>query len=516
MYLILTASKDAYITNKIINSNFRVTDANTGRAGTIDLFKLYDETKIEGEESPIVELSRALVKFDLSPLYSLTGSHMSLNNFKCFLCLSSIDTGHFTPTDFDLEVNPLSQDWDEGIGRDVSTFADLDVANFITASFSSPDVFLWFEPGAAARGALGDAEIDIIEEGDLGEGNESITASQHFDTGREDLYVDVTKIISATLLEVLPDYGLRIAFSEAEEQDQKTRFVKRFFSRHSNNKLKQPTLRVLFDDSSSDDHGSFYFNTTGSLFLSNTIRGGSTNILSGSELDVVEGDDCLKFKIMTGSHFEMLFSASSYRRSSELDALPGIYRTEFCLPYTDSRLVVSGAQELSIYDIASASGSITFDTQWLSNDQTVVFATGTLKISRPKTSNFNAISQSPSIKIVNLKTKYFSSETARIRLFGRNIDEKIHPPVKLPVYAKSVFFEEVYYSIRDSLTNEAVIPFDALYKSTRVSRDAEGFYFDLILSSLPEGRNYYFDFMVENDGRVLVESHKALSFRVDR
>ena len=43
MYLALSASKDAYITNKIIGSSFRATDANLGQAGTLDLFKLYDE-----------------------------------------------------------------------------------------------------------------------------------------------------------------------------------------------------------------------------------------------------------------------------------------------------------------------------------------------------------------------------------------------------------------------------------------------------------------------------------------
>ena len=64
MYLVFTASKDTYITNKIINSSTRATDANLGAASTIDLFKLYDETNISGETSPR-ELSRGLIKFNL-------------------------------------------------------------------------------------------------------------------------------------------------------------------------------------------------------------------------------------------------------------------------------------------------------------------------------------------------------------------------------------------------------------------------------------------------------------------
>ena len=45
MYRILKAKKDTYVTNRIINNKFRATDANVGQAGTLDLFKLYDEFK---------------------------------------------------------------------------------------------------------------------------------------------------------------------------------------------------------------------------------------------------------------------------------------------------------------------------------------------------------------------------------------------------------------------------------------------------------------------------------------
>ena len=48
MYRILSASKDTYITNKIINNTFRATDSNVGQAGTLDLFKLYNENTLTG------------------------------------------------------------------------------------------------------------------------------------------------------------------------------------------------------------------------------------------------------------------------------------------------------------------------------------------------------------------------------------------------------------------------------------------------------------------------------------
>ena len=83
MYLILTASKDTYITNKIIENRLRATDANVGRASTLDLFKLYDESTISGSDTPI-ELSRLLVKFNLGHLSLLSGSDSGFLSAKRF------------------------------------------------------------------------------------------------------------------------------------------------------------------------------------------------------------------------------------------------------------------------------------------------------------------------------------------------------------------------------------------------------------------------------------------------
>ena len=70
MYRVLSASKDTYITNKIINNSYRATDANVGQAGTLDLFKLYAESTSGSNTTP-VELSRLLLKFDISPVNSM-------------------------------------------------------------------------------------------------------------------------------------------------------------------------------------------------------------------------------------------------------------------------------------------------------------------------------------------------------------------------------------------------------------------------------------------------------------
>ena len=82
----LTASKDAYVTNKIVNGTSRATTGNTGYASTIDMFKLYGESNILNDTSVQTELSRGLIQFDLahlsSSIMSSTGASLTeiINN----------------------------------------------------------------------------------------------------------------------------------------------------------------------------------------------------------------------------------------------------------------------------------------------------------------------------------------------------------------------------------------------------------------------------------------------------
>ena len=196
MYRILTASKDTYITNKIINNSFRATDANVGMASTLDLYKLYGESTSGSVENPI-EISRILVKFNLNPLRALTSSILDLNSstFKATLKLHDVYGGQTTPSNFKLIVFPLSKSFDEGMGRNVVDFSDLDSSNFITASVSSGDPDAWNLEGGNKQGFLGANDIDIISSGTLSGSstteNINLWKEQTFSTGEEDLSVDI-------------------------------------------------------------------------------------------------------------------------------------------------------------------------------------------------------------------------------------------------------------------------------------------------------------------------------------
>ena len=142
MYLISTASSDTYITNKIVDG-LRTEGSNVGRAGTLDLFKLYNET-LSGSTGFHTELSRILIKFDSTRARALSSGTLDVNasSFKAKLHLRPVQTNLPVPRDFTVSIFPLAKSFKEGDGRDVSGFTDIDAASYISSSYGVPWVLL--------------------------------------------------------------------------------------------------------------------------------------------------------------------------------------------------------------------------------------------------------------------------------------------------------------------------------------------------------------------------------------
>lgn len=503
MYLNLSASKDAYITNKIIGSSFRATDANLGQAGTLDLFKLYDENTIVGETNPI-ELSRILIKFDYSKLSSLMASKIDINDasFKCNLVLSDVYGGQTTPTNFKLIVFPLSRSFDEGIGRDVVSFRDIDVCNFLTASISTGNVDKWFITGADKQGLLGSNDIDIISSGNLNDGNGIVNLwkEQSFITGEEDLNIDITDVVSGTLAGLIPDCGFRISFSGTMETDEFTRFVKRFTSRNATNVGKRPKIVVTYNDLIRDNHETFFFNEPGNLFLSNNVRGNPRNILSGSLLTEIKGENCMILTLTTGSYVKQ-FNVSQFKRGTNY--VTGTYYTS---------LTLNSFENTSVYNALSASGSVTFNEVWGSNDGKVSYLSGSLTVYRPDVAQYDIDLERITVSMTNMRTEYEQNEQYRFRLFIEDITREFIAR-KLPIENKGIFVEDIYYQVRDADLNEVVIPFHN--PGTSISNDTVSHYFDFDMISLARGRTYTFDFKILREGSEIIFRDVAAKFRVN-
>jgi len=521
MFRILTGSKDAYITNKIIGGSFRATDANTGQASTIDLFKLYAESTSGSDTSPI-EISRGLVNFNLDPLRALTGSILDISHssFKCTLKLFDAYGGQTCPSNFKLIIFPLSRSFDEGIGRDIVNFADLDACNFITASVSGNTAVPWFFSGSNKQGILGSDNLDIISSGNLNDGNGVVNLwrEQTFATGEEDLSVDVTTIISATLKNLIPDFGFRVSYSGSQETDKVTRFVKRFSSIQTSHYEKRPRLEVVYDDSIQDHHKSFFFNVSGSLFLNNFHRGVPKNILTSSRgrMYGVTGSNSIILTIKSGSvsrgtFFEKVITASQHKIGKNF--ITGVYSASFLV----SQFTGSNSGEIRFNSALSNeiknAASATFTEIWSSTDGTVGYLTSSFVINTVDRTSFNNQSKRIVVTITNMQPEYRNDGKIKFRVFAEDVDRPVRYK-KLPFVTPSQIFTSMFYRIRDSVSNQVIIPFDTSNNGTLCSTDSDGMYFELYMDSLFKGRLYTIDFLLRDHGFDQLFTDVPAKFRV--
>lgn len=538
MKIFCTASSDTYIHNKIV-SQTRLTDANVGRTGVLDLYKLYGETGLPaderisgsagdfnidttGDDKPdtAIELSRILVKFNFSKLQELTGSQLDINssNFSAKLKLFDVKTGHAVPRNFNVMAIPLSQSFDEGVGKNISSYNDIGTANFLTASYSNSTDNVWFGAGASVSGAMGAASTDLIETANFGDGQGTrrLVFNQNFNEGTEDLVLDITPFVSATLAGQIDNHGFRISLTGSEETDTKTRFIKRFASRHVTNTRIRPRVEVSFDDTRIDHHQNFFFDVTGSLFLNSYGRRGLTNLVSGTAgvLGDVTGNNCLKLKLEKGDFTYTAF-ASQHKagtlNSSNDRFQAGIYSASFAIPSQESSLV---DRDTSLAALIARDGEVKFDQYWVSVDETFAYHTGSVTIKRQDRAAGNFIGSEPLLHATNVRQQYNLQDELRVRLFGRDLHAENESAVKIPISRKSVVFENVFYRVVDVDSNEIMFDFGEKDNSTRVSTDAEGMFFDFHVDTLPQGRSYTFEYLILDRGSREIVKDKRVIFRV--
>ena len=120
----------------------------------------------------------------------------------------------------------------------------------------------------------------------------------------------------------------------------------------------------------------------------------------------------------------------------------------------------------------------------------------------------------PELYTTNLKTEYRDDDTERVRLFGIDHEKEFNKPAKKSKKRTSEIFENVYYRIKDRDTGAVVFEFGEDDRSTKVSTDSQGMFFDFKFKILPKGRTYVFEFLIVHRGlRLVVEDNRG-NFRV--
>jgi len=524
MYRLLSASKDTYITNKIIAGSPSVT-SNVGQAGTLDLFKLYDETNVSTMVSGVIELSRFLLQFDYEPLQQITASFLNIADpsFKAFLNLKDVYGGQTTPSNFSIRLIPLSKSWDEGRGQDVVAFRDLDTANFLTASVVTGTPNVWFLSGAAESGSLGDPNIDIIVSGNLGAGLQDLTVTTQFARGDENLLMDVTTLVSAAIAGQMPNHGWRLSFVDAQEQDNVTRFVKRFGSRQAKNPDLNPQLIIKYNDQIRDDLGETLFNVSQSLFAYNRVNGGYQNFFSGST--EISGTNSLLLNLYGGKYITYTTSSFSLSHSASINHLT---RSLYAITqsFTGSQFLIGSVPQTGIYyadvnfntlENAVLSGFLTGSTSqefryaWTSLDGTVTYASGKTLYKLPQGSASNVEEENWVVNITNLKQQYKSSEQARLRIFALDYNTE-QSAGRLPLQPKSVILDNLKWRLINAYSRKVVIPFDN--QATLCSYDSQGMYFDIWMQDFAQGEVYEFELMITYGGKDYLISNSGFRFKV--
>jgi hypothetical protein len=496
MFKVYRADKDTYITDRYVNGTRRY-NANVGNAGTLDLYKLWGYTL--SSSLPQLELSRLLIHFDTSNLQNLVDTKkidVTRSSFNAKIVLFDVYGGQPTPNEFYINVNPLSKSFLEGFGRDVVSYSDNDISNFYTSSRGQEK---WILSGANSGGPH-NAASDYI----TSINGTSTTFQQYFATGEEDLEIDVTVALSATLTNQISDSGFRISYSDVEESDQYTYFVKRFASRTSYDIDKRPRLIVRYDDSLQDDTLALELNVDNKLFLYNYVQNDLQDLVSAS--NYVTGTNCLLLKLETpisgGSYVTYVTASQAYNGT---------------FPITGTYVAnVNLNSNISAYTAhVVLTGSVDLTPTWCSFDETLTYLSGSKVTFYPQRTQTNLLNNNN----YNVVTKDLPSvlQTDCTYVARVNIFDYRSPYIKFvrrPIEMPNIVIRDVHYTVRDVDTNEYIIPLDVTYNSTRTSSDTKGHWFELDASILHKNHNYIVDVYVVSGGTITLYKDTSARFAV--
>ena len=225
MHHFIYANKDNWISS---GSNTATTviserDQNFGQDQILELKKNFYNKAFDYQ-------TRMLVQFDLTEL-SASVQKGDITNPKYHLRLYEAEGTQELSTEYKLAAFPLSESWDEGIGK----FGD-DPKVTVGCSWENRNNF---DGSNAVSWSLANPGGTIVEG--------SWNASQSFSYQSPDINMDVTDIVNNWFNTTASNHGFLIRFSGSQETDDITHGKLKFFSAQSHT-IYAPRLEVKWDD----------------------------------------------------------------------------------------------------------------------------------------------------------------------------------------------------------------------------------------------------------------------------
>jgi hypothetical protein len=478
------ATADTTITNAYKeNLTQRGTDANMGLSDSLEIFFIYGQTPDpDASLADKLEESRILIKFDTDAIKSYYNDVFP-TDVKFVLNLTNAVHPFTLARNYDVKVYHLANSFAEGNGLDMESYKDEDVANWTNREVSTA----WTEAGGLEAGVT---EI----------------ATQRFDTGEENLEVNITDYIEDIFDGTIPsDNGLIIVMDEAltDGSQQKNFYTKKFFSRSSEFFFKRPVIEARSANAIGDDRGKFYKASPALSSSDNENKVYFYNTVGGTRKSLELGGGSLYVRLYSDSTYSTILSPDLFVVATETESGSGIYAATITLPNDYSPTTV-------------------YDRWFISTDagatETTILKEGSISV---LTRDFQTDSGELDyvVDITNMKASYSREETAKFRIYTRVKD---WCPTIYTVASKELennIVEKIYYKIIRLVDEETVIDYGmgtTLLNNdhTLASYDALGSYFDFDMSLLESGYMYGIKLMFSVNGEML-EQPETFKFRVD-
>lgn len=459
------ATADTTITNAYKeNLKERGTDANMGLSDSLEAFFIFGQHPSPSVDADKLEEARVLIKFDTAAIVSHYGSFPS--GVKFVLKLTNAVHPFTLARNYDLKVYHLANSFVEGNGLDMESYKDEDVASWTNRAVSTA----WTVAGGLEAGVT---EI----------------ATQRFDTGEENLEVDITGYIEDIFDGTIPsDNGLIITMDGTltDGSQEQNFYTKKFFSRSSEFFFKRPVIEARDSSTNSDDRGKFYkespfvASNEQNIYLYNSIGGERTNLVGAVALELFE-DEAMTTSITTGAI---------------TNVETGVYKAAVTVPDT---VAVS-----TIYEKWTAGGNLV--------------KTGSITLLSRQVET-DASDTEYVTDITNLKTSYTRQETAKFRVYTRQKDWNPTIYTVASNEIENLIVEKMYYKIVRLVDEEVILDYGIGTSGTNnehtlVSYDALGSYFDFDISNLESGYMYGIKLLFSINGE-LREQKEIFKFRVD-
>jgi hypothetical protein len=479
-----TASADTTIVNAYQpNLTTRGTGANAGVADVLETYSIYGRQQATSSTyQASQELSRILIKFPVSGISAdrTAGTIPASGSVKFYLRLFNAEHSKTVPLDYKLNILPVSQSWQEGVGLDLEGYADLTKGNPGANWMSASDSAAWTRVG-------GDYLTDTA----------AIMYTQTFEKGTEDIEIDISELVERWVAGTVNNYGVGIHLSSSYEAyysgsagadsgsvlnntdgATKSYYTKRFFARGTQYFFKRPVIEARWNSTTKDDRGDFYYSSSlapaadnlNTIYLYNIINGALTNIPG----------------IGTGSIYVSLYSGSSDNSEPSGSKLS---------LYDASTAATGGYVSTGLYSCSvgiNSSSTTTLYDVWFSGS--TEYHTGSIE-PKVRTGNLSTSEKTYYLNITNLQNSYRSDQLTRLNLFIRN---KFWEPTIYTVANSTVSTTTIHsasYRVFRTLDNLEVIPYGTGSDlHTLLSYDAKGNYFDFDMSLLEAGYEYKFKF----------------------